>query len=146
MMRLWPSLVCLAVIFLAPSLYSEEKAANLTSYQKAIRGLSEEKIHAGLPSEKLLDLCFPNLRRTVGGFTEYTYECLPGYHELTIIAKNGRLKRAIVWSCTYTSTYFDEMTLQDLKEYHKACNDNEHVPSERITEHGGWERPRMRDW
>jgi hypothetical protein len=123
-----------------------EKESVLTDYQKALRGLENNEIHAGLSTKKLFGMCTPNWRTTAGRFTVYTYESLPGYHGLEIITKDGRLKRATEWSCTYSRVYFNELTLEDKKEYEKCRKENENVPDERITAHGGWERPRMRDW
>jgi len=128
------------------SAYGQEKEPALTEYQKALRGLENHEIRAGLPSEKLFGMCMPSWRRTVGRFAEYTYEMIPGYHGLTIITQDGRLKRAIEWSCTYSQKHFDELTSEDWKQYWKSCGENAGVPDERITAHWGWERPRMRDW
>jgi len=146
MRRLLASLVCLVVIASIHSAYGAEKESPLTDYQKAHRGLENNEIHAGLPTQKLFAMCMPNWRRTVGRFGEYTYELLPGYHGLEIITKDGRLKRATEWSCTYSRVCFDEMTPEDKKQYEKSRKENENVPDERITAHWGWERPRMREW
>jgi hypothetical protein len=140
------SLVCLVFVIPVHFVSGDEKNANLTDYQKAIRGLTAKVIRANLSSEKLLDVCIPTWKRTLGQFTEYEYELLPGYHWLTIIAKNGRLKRAAEWSCTFDRTYFDELTRDDEKRYEKLWKDNQHVPFDRCIGRCGWERPRMRDW
>ena len=139
-------LLGLAFLFPNRSANGGENEAELTSYQKAIRGLHNEQIRAGLPSEKLLDLCIPTSKRTLGRFTEYEFEWNPGYEGLTIISKNGVLKRATEWSCTYTSTHFDKLTADDEKAYQKLRKDNEDVPHERYIGRWGWERPRIRDW
>jgi len=140
------SLICFTFMFSNYSVFGDEKEIELTNYQKAMRGLSRKEIRADLPAEKMLDLCIPTSKRTLGRFTEYDYEMLPGYHGLTIIAKNGLLKRATVWSCTYTQTYFNELTPDDEKQYQKLRIDNVDVPSERFIGRWGWDRPRMRDW
>lgn len=146
MRRLLAALVCLVAVASIPSAWGAEKEPTLTDYQKVYRGLSNNEIHAGLPTLKLFAMCIPNWTRTVGRFGEYTYELSPGYEGLEIITKDGRLKRATEWSCTYTRVFFDEMTAEDKKEYGKSCRENADVPDERVTAHWGWERPRMHDW
>jgi len=146
MRRLLASLVCLVAVASIHYACGAEKESELTDYQKAHRGLENNDINAGLTTQKLFAMCMPNWRRTVGRFGVYTYELLPGYHGLEIITKDGRLKRATEWSCTFSRVFFDEMTPEDRKEYGKSRSENASVPDERITAHGGWERPRMRDW
>jgi uncharacterized protein (TIGR03067 family) len=140
------SLIWIAFVFPGHLVYGDEKESQPTDYQKAIRGLRANKIYAGLSSDKLLDLCIPTAKRTLGRFTEYEFQLLPGYHGLSIIAKNGVLQRAVEWSCTYSRTYFDELTADDEKLYQKLRRENEDVPFERFIGRWGWERPRMRDW
>jgi hypothetical protein len=120
--------------------------AEPTNYQRAIRGVDAKEIRADLTSEQLLDRCLPTSRRTLGRFTEYVFELLPGYHGITVLAKDGRLKRATEYSCTYTRTYFDALTPGDTKEYDKLWKENQDIPFERLIGRWGWERPRERDW
>jgi hypothetical protein len=143
---MFSSLVCLVAVLPAPSAWGGEKEPELTNFGKAMCGLDNKEIRPGLTSDKLLGMCIPSLRRTIGRFTEYTFEGIPGYHGITIIAKNGRLKYAKLWSCTFFSIYFSEMTDDDWKQYWEAWKSHTDVPDERITERWGWERPRMRDW
>ena len=140
------SAICLALMFPCQFIHGGEKEADLTNYQKALRGLARKDIRAGLSSEKMLDMCIPTSKRGLGQFTEYEFDLLPGYHGLTIIAKNGLLKRAIEWSCTNNQTYFNELTADDSKQYHKLCIDNVDTPRDKYIGRWGWERPPMRDW
>jgi hypothetical protein len=146
MRRVFSSLICLVFLFPGHPAHGDEKETELTEYQKIMRGLSKKEIHANLSSEKMLDLCIPTSKRILGRFTEYEFEMLPGYHGLAIIAKDGALKCATEWSCTYTATYFDELTFDEKKLYQKLRKDNMDVPFERFIGRWGWERPRMRDW
>jgi hypothetical protein len=145
MRRIFLSMVCPALVFPILSAHGDEKGSELNNGQKAKRALANKEIRPDLPPEKMLDLCVPSARRTIGRFTEYEYELLPGYCGLTIIAKDGRLKRAIEWGCTDTQIYFDELAPDDEKQYRKVRKEVD-VPYERLTAHWGWERPRMRDW
>jgi hypothetical protein len=140
------SLISLVFVFPTHFVYSDEKEPVLTSYQKAIRGLATKEIRPHLVSEKMFDLCIPTWKRSLGRFTEYEFDCIPGYHGLGIIAKNGLLKRATEWSCTYTRTHFNEMTPDDEKDYQQLRKDNADVPFDRCIGRLGWQRPRMREW
>jgi hypothetical protein len=146
MKLLCSSLACLVFLFPFHSVYGDEKEPELTDNQKVMRGLAEKEIRADLPSEKMLRLCIPTSQRTVGRFTEYEFQLLPGFHGLSIIVKGGLLKHATEWSCTYTRTYFDQLTSDDWKQYRKECKANLDVPPERIIGRWGWERPPMRYW
>jgi hypothetical protein len=141
-----PGLIALGLLLAVPHAYGEEKERDLSEYQKAIRGLRAETIHAGLTAEKMLDLCIPTSKRQLGRFTAYSFIMLPGYHGIEVIAKNDVLKCVTEWSCTYTATYFDELTADDEQQLNKMRKENEHVPAERYIGRWGWDRPRMRDW
>jgi hypothetical protein len=145
-MKFFSSLISIVFLFPGPSLCGEWREVHMTNYQKAIRGLFLKEIRGNLPWEKMFDLCIPTSKRTLGRFTEYEFVCLPGYHGLTIIAKDGRLKRAVEWSCTYVRRHFDELTADDVKDYEKLRQDNVNLPFERCIGRWGWARPRMRDW
>jgi len=116
------SVIALAFTFLGYAVYGDDRETESTEYQKAMRGLAEKEIRPDLPFDKMLDLCIPTWKRTLGRFTAYHFELIPGYHGLTIIAKNGLLKSATEWSCTYTCTYFDKLTVEDEKEYRTLIN------------------------
>src|SRR5262249_2711063 len=88
----------------------------------------------------------PTRRRTLGRFTQYIFELIPGYHGISVLAKDGRLKRATEYSCTYTITYFDALTLDDAMEYGKLLEVHREVPYERLVGRWGWERPREGEW
>lgn len=117
-----------------------------TNYQRAMRGLDAKEIRAGQTAEHLLDRCLPTSRRTVGRFTLYVFELLPGYHGISVLAKDGRLQRAVEYSCTYTRTYFDALTPDDAREYAKLLEANQDLPFERYIGRWGWERPSEREW
>jgi hypothetical protein len=117
-----------------------------TNYQKAWRGLKAKEIRADLTSEQLLDRCLPTRKRTLGRFTEYYFELIPDYHGISVLAKDGRLKLATEYSCTYKITYFDALTPDDAKEFGKLLEVHQEIPFERLIGRWGWERPRERDW
>jgi hypothetical protein len=146
MMLVFSSLACLMFVLPIHSVPGDGKEPELTDYQKVMRGLAKKDIRADLPSEKMLDLSIPTTQRTVGRFTEYEFVLFPGYHGLSIIAKSGLLKRATEWSCTYTRTHFNELTVEDERQYQKLCNNNSDVPPERFIGRLGWERPPKRYW
>ena len=130
----------------AELLSSAIKKSEVTKYQTAMRGLVTKQIRGNHSIEKMFDLCVPDSRRQLDRFTEYEFELLPGYHGLTILAKDDRLMRATEWSCTYARTYFDELSAEDEKHYQKVREDNVEVPHERSVGRWGWERPPMRYW
>ena len=140
------SLICIVSLFPGRPVCGDAQELHLTNYQSAMRGLTLKEIRGNLPSEKMFDLCIPTSKRTLGRFTEYEFDCQPGYMGLTIIAKDGRLKRAVEWSCTYARTHFDELTADDEKHYQKLRKDNVDLPFERCIGRWGWARPRMREW
>jgi hypothetical protein len=140
------ALICFALLVVNRSAYGQEKPNELTGYHKAILSLDAKEIRGGLPAEKMLDLCIPTSKRTLGRFTEYSFELLPGYHGLSLLAVDGLLKRAIEWSCAYTRTYFSELSADEEKSYYNLFEKNMHVPSERYLGRWGWDRPPMRLW
>src|SRR5262249_19122262 len=139
-------LVGLALLFPLQQAPSGRKQPALTDYQKALQGLTAETLRAGLPADRMLDLCVPTSKRVLGRFTEYGFELLPGYHGLALVAKDGLLRRAIEWSCTYTRTYFNELTPDEDRQYRAVRERNAHVPSERHIGRWGWDRPPRRLW
>lgn len=146
MKRILLALICVVFMFAIPSVYADKKAPESNNYQKAMRGLDTKKVRGNLPAEKMFDLCIPDWKRNLGHFTEYEFDLLPGFHGLTILAKNGRLVRATEWSCTYCRTYFDELSAEDEKRYQKLREENVDVPHEGIVGRWGWERPPKRCW
>lgn len=146
MKRAFSLLIFFVWLCLTASVYSDQKERDCTEYEKAIRGLRRKEIHSNLRFEKMFALCVPTWRWTVGPFTGYEFDCIPGYHGLTIVAKNGLLVRATEWSCTYVRVHFDEMTADDERYYRKLCKDNKHVPPERCIGRLGWRRLPMREW
>ena len=142
MKGIFSSMFTLVFLFPNPSIDGGEKERDLTSAQKLLLGLGTKEIRGDLPSEKMLDLCIPASKRTLGRFTEYEFEIQPHYWGLTIIAKDGLLKSATEWSCTHTRTYFDEMTQDDEKHYKNLRKEYADVPHERFIGRWGWDRPR----
>lgn len=117
-----------------------------TNYQRAMCGLDAKEIRTGQTAEQMLDRCLPTKRRTVGRFTLYVFELLPGFHNISVLAKDGRLQRAVEYSCTYTRTHFDALTSDDAREYAQLLQANQDRPFERYIGRWGWERPPEREW
>lgn len=140
------SLICILFTSQISAVLGDNRDAELTNYQAARRGLERMQISGHLSGEKMLNICIPDSRRQLGAFTEYEFDLLPGFHGLTIIAKNGLLKRATEWSCTYTRVYFDELAAEDEKHYQQLCVANVDVPHEQVIGRWGWSRPPMRQW
>jgi hypothetical protein len=142
------SLVCLQLLCSVRRLYSGEKEPDFRpyNYREAIRALAKKHIRANLSSEKMLDLCIPSQRCTLGRFTWYVFESIPNYHGLTIIAKDGLLIYAREWSCTYARNHFDKTTPEDMTEMRELHEKNRDVPFEDCVGRLGWRRPRMREW
>src|SRR5438309_139102 len=105
---------------------------NVGNNEKVRIGLANKEIRADLHSDKMLDMCVPAFKREIGRFTEYNFEIMPGYWGITIIAKDGRLKRAFEWSCPMCRTYFDEMNPDDEKQHRSLRAKHENVPQERM--------------
>lgn len=122
------------------------KEPGLTDYQKLRRGLATKTLQAGAPVGGMLDLCVPTWRRNLGGFTEYDFELLPGYHGLRIVAKDGRLRKAIEYDCTHGGTFFDDLTPAEARQHQALRERNEHVPPDRCIGRLGWDRPPRRLW
>jgi hypothetical protein len=139
-------LIGLASLLATGRLSSGEKQLELTDYQKLDRALAAKQIRPGLPAERMLDVCIPTSKRTLGRFTEYVFELMPGYHCTTILAKDGRLRRATEWSCTFVQRHFDDLPAADDAAFKKLCKANEHVPFEECIGRWGWRRPPMREW
>ena len=103
--------------------------------------LVEKTLRAGEPVGKMLDLGVPTYRRKVGPFTEYNFELIPGYSGLSLLAKDGRLRRAGGYDCLFSGTYFDDLRPEEVKEYKALSERYDHVPADRCIGRLGWHRP-----
>jgi hypothetical protein len=121
----------------------EDEWARRETERKLRQGLNSD-IRAGLSADKMLDICIPEAKRTLGRFTQYRFVFIPNYYGLSIIAKDGVLKSAYEWSCTHDRRFFDELTAEDRKELEKLLDRD--VPFESCHGRNGWRRPRLRDW
>jgi hypothetical protein len=137
------NLISLVFVYLA---FLAAPPSGLTDYQKLHRALTTKTLRAGATVEKVLDLCIPTTRRKLGPFTEYKFECLPGYNGLWLVTKDGRLRSAIEYDCTHGGTFFDDLTPAEARQYEALRKRNEHVPPDRCIGRLGWERPPRRLW
>lgn len=125
----------LVMIFATVSARSEVKTA-----------LKSREIRAGDSAEKLLDFGIPSTRRMLGRYIEFNFEFMPGYWGLSMVAKDGVLRRAVEWECTFSCTYFDSMTSAEEAEYRRLSAHFSHVPHESCHGRWGWERPPRWAW
>ena len=140
------ALVGLALLAPPPVVAGGRNERGLTDYQKLHQALTTKTLRAGAPVGKMLDLCVPTWRRSLGRFTEYAFELLPGYHGLRFLAKDGRLRQASKYDCTHPGTFFDDLTAQEARQYQALRRRNQHVPPDRCVGRHGWYRPPRRLW
>jgi hypothetical protein len=141
-------IACIPLALVVHSVFggSGEDERRLMNYRNAMHGLATNELRAGVSCEKMLDVCYPTLRRTLGRFTEYVFVGIPGYAGITIVAIDDRLQRATRWSCTEANTYFNDLTPDEEALYLQLCRDYSHVPLEQCIGRYGWQRQRVRDW